>query len=66
METTLFEIELNDGRIFRIFCRGKNQKNRFRQSARDINHLTKRVTEISNGIHTIKEFEEIKNNLILI
>lgn len=31
METTLYEVGLKDGRMFRIFCRGKNQKKRFRE-----------------------------------
>lgn len=26
MKTTLFEVKLKDGRIFRVFCHGKNQK----------------------------------------
>ena len=29
METTLYEVGLLDGRKFRVFCRGKNQKKRF-------------------------------------
>lgn len=29
METTLYQVKLHDGRIFRIFCKGKNQHKRF-------------------------------------
>ena len=62
METTLYQVNFIDGRIYKVFCRGKNQKKRFRSK---IGNLTlvgkiKNVIELSNGIHTITEFEKLK------
>ena len=37
METTLYEVGLLDGRKFRVFCRGKNQKKRFNKVWHPIN-----------------------------
>ena len=59
METTLFEIELIDGRIFRIFCGNSSQKRRFMASSYKIKHLVKSTKEITNGIHTVNEWEKI-------
>ncbi len=59
METTLYELRFNDGRIFRVFCHGKNQKQRLLRVA---NSLKVEVLEILNGMHTIAEFEQIANN----
>jgi hypothetical protein len=58
METTLYEVKFLDGRVFRIFCRGKNQKKRFWKVRNKLEkELT--ITELSNGIHNIKEFEQL-------
>lgn len=64
METTLFEVNFYDGRKFRIFCYGKNQKNRFRDFSLKIKNEIESITELSNGIHTISEFEKITTNLL--
>lgn len=64
MTTTLFELKLYDGRIFRIFCRGKNQHKRFLLMYSKIKNEIESVEEISNGIHTITEFEKITTNLL--
>ena len=58
METTLFEVKLLDGRIFRVFCRGKNQKKRFNKVLSSLTNLDT-IKEITNGIHTIEEFEKL-------
>ena len=60
METTLYEVRFFDGRIFRVYCRGKNQKKRFRKVTEKFKIEIGSVTEISNGIHTITEFEKLK------
>jgi len=59
METTLYAVIFNDGRIYRINCRGKNQKQRFKIHVEKIKEQIKEVTEITNGIHNIKEFEQL-------
>ena len=62
METTLFEVKFFDGRKFRVFCRGRNQKERFKKFTQGIINEIESITELSNGIHTIKELEKITTN----
>jgi len=58
METTLFELTFLDGRIFRVFCYGRSQKQRFQKKVNALEGV-KSIKELSNGIHTIKEFEKL-------
>jgi len=58
METTLYKIIFNDGRVFNVFCANKNQKTRFLTSSIAI-HNTSTLEVIENGIHTIKQWEDI-------
>lgn len=58
METTLYQVNLIDGRIFRVYCRGKNQKKRFNKVLSSLTNLDT-IKEITNGIHTIEEFEKL-------
>ena len=62
METTLFEVKFFDGRKFRVFCRGRNQIKRFICFTAIIRKEIESITELSNGIHTISEFEKITTN----
>lgn len=64
METTLYQLELHDGRIFRVFCKGKNQHQRFNAMRSKLKNEIKSLEIISNGIHTITEFEKITTNLL--
>ena len=59
METGVFEIELTDGRIFRIVYLNSSQKKRFINLYSRIKHKCKRVTYITNGLHTVTQFETI-------
>ena len=59
METTLYAVIFNDGRVYRINCRGKNQKQRFKIHAEKLKEQIKEIQEITNGIHNIKEFEQL-------
>ena len=59
METTIFEIELNDGRIFRIFCANKTQKNKVLTSYNQIKRHCKELRTITNGIHTTTQWQKI-------
>lgn len=59
METTLYEVAFLDGRIFRVFCYGKSQKKRFQKMTQKLKEEIATIKEISNGIHTIKEFEKL-------
>ena len=64
METTLFEVKFYDGRIFRVFCQGKNQHKRFFAMHSKLKNEIEDMEEISNGIHTISEFEKITTNIL--
>jgi len=60
METTLYAVIFNDGRVYRINCRGKNQKKRFWDKINSLKEQIKEVQEITSGIHTVTEFEQLK------
>lgn len=60
METTLFEVKLKDGRIFRVFCHGKNQIKRLKDKVATLE--VEYCHALSNGINTIKEFEQLCNS----
>lgn len=59
METTLYQIEFRDGSTFRVFCANKTQKKKLLADYSRIKHLTKSITELSNGIHTYPEWVNI-------
>jgi len=58
----IFCIELKDGRKFKIACENQSQIERFKKSLRDSNLYTPDVSSI-NGIHTIKQWEQIVKTL---
>ena len=60
METTLYKVTFNDGRIFKVFCANRHQKDRFFDSSIGI-HNNSKLETIENGIHTIKQWEQILN-----
>jgi hypothetical protein len=60
METTIFEISFEDGSKFRVFCSGRNQIKRFGEITLKLTGI-KEIIELTNGIHTISEFEKIMN-----
>lgn len=63
METGIFEIELNDGRIFRIFYANSTQKRKTLLSIHKKVDLIKKWNVLTNGIHTHKQWEEIVKTL---
>jgi len=42
----------------------KNQKNRFREFTLKLKNEIESIEKLSNGIHTISEFEKITTNLV--
>ena len=67
METGVYQIELNDGRIFRIFIHNSTQSKKAIQSyyrLRDAGKV-KSFDVVTNGIHTIAQFEKIITTNIL-
>ena len=59
METIIFEIEFNDGRIFRVFCANSTQKKKVIASYYKIEAKVKDIKTITSGIHTVKQYEQI-------
>jgi len=59
METTLFEVKFYDGRKFRVFCYGRNQKKRFFEFTQKLKKEIESITDLAKGIHTISEFEKL-------
>ena len=58
METTIFEVELLDGRTWRVYCANKNQKMRFVRTIPKMQDELKEIREITNGIHNISDWEK--------
>lgn len=58
METVLYQVNLKDGRVFRIFCANSTQKRKTIQSFRDKKNEIEMVTEIANGINTAKQWND--------
>lgn len=58
METGVFQIDLKDGRIFRIFCANSTQETKIIQSYYKIKDKVKEFKMITNGIHTVNQFEQ--------
>lgn len=63
METTLYEVKLKDGRTWRVNCENKAQKDRFMKTLHSITDQVEGWRAITNGIHTIKQWEAIVDNL---
>ena len=63
METSLYRIEFSDGRVFKVFCANKAQKQRFVTSMQQFRGEDTKYYPIENGIHTIKQWEQIAEKL---
>lgn len=59
MVTTIYEVSLSDGRIFRIFCANRKQGVDFWRFFNTIKDDAKKCNILTNGIHTLKQFKEI-------
>lgn len=62
MQTELYQIELNDGRVFNVYCANSAQIERFNKLRKQLKNI-KEVSIISKGIHNIKQFEQISKTL---
>lgn len=62
MQTGLYKIEFNDGRIFNVYCANYAQVERFNKLLIGLKNV-KEVSIISSGIHNIKQFEQISKTL---
>jgi len=65
METTLYKVKFEDGRMYKVFCANKKQKQRMFQSMWNLSKATNKkpvLTILENGIHDIKQWEQIIAN----
>ena len=63
METIVYQIELKDGRTFRVFCANATQKNNVIRSYYRIKDKVKEITTITTGIHTASQYEKLMTTL---
>lgn len=61
METIVYQIELKDGRIFRVFCANSTQKKKI--IAYTVNDKVKEIRTITTGVHTTQQYEKIMTTL---
>lgn len=61
METIVWEIEFYDGRIFRVFCANRKEKEKIINSNRE---KVKESRVITVWVHTTKQYLEFLNNEI--
>jgi len=61
METIVFEIEFNDGRIYRVFCGNSTQKKKVINSYYKIKDKVKNIKTITTGINTTNEYLKFIN-----
>ena len=59
METTLYKITFDDGRVFKVFCANKHQKRRLTTTITSSENETVSIDVLESGIHTIKQWEDI-------
>lgn len=64
METAIYKIEFLDGRIFKIFCANKTQKNKVIQTMNKLTDKIRVSSQLTSGLHTEKQWSEI-SELIL-
>jgi len=63
METIVFEIELKDGRTFRVFCANSTQKKKVLESYYKIKEKVKEIRTITTGVHTTQQYEKLMTTL---
>jgi len=65
METTLYKVTFSDGRMFKIFCANRKQKERIYKTADAIkmHDANVKIEVIENGIHEIGQWERIVSAL---
>lgn len=63
MQTSLYEITFKDGRVFRVFCANRKQNQdilRFLSSPKALSEVKRKgAVVVRNGIHTMKQFQDI-------
>jgi hypothetical protein len=63
MQTTLFEIKFYNGAKFNVFCANSKQIDRFLKFILKNRNKIEYWKNLVDGIHSIKDFEKINNNL---
>ena len=62
METSVYEVTFKDGRIYRVFCANRTQKDKFKASLVKIG-IPYSFKTLTNGIHTSKQWNQIIETL---
>ncbi len=62
METSLYKVTFKDGRVFKVFCQNRNQKQRFNRIWAGLKEKSVTCEVLENGIHNISQWEKIINN----
>lgn len=63
MTTGVYQVELNDGRIFRTVYFNSTQQRKLLNRFMEIKEKVEKITVITNGLHTAKQWQEISINL---
>lgn len=63
METGVYQVNLKDGRVFRIFYANSAQKAKLFESLYNLKGKIELGNNITNGIHTLKEWKEISKTI---
>ena len=64
MIQTIFQVSFNDGRIYRIACENTAQITRFNKARYKVRDNITHTSVKTNGIHTVKQWEQIVENEI--
>ena len=59
METTVFLIKYYNGSQWKVFCANSSQKERLMKVLQKTSHLIETWSVLTNGLHTISQFEKI-------
>lgn len=54
----VYQIELHDSRVFRIFCTNQAQINKLLNSYWQAKEKIKELKIITNGVHSFKDFQQ--------
>ena len=63
METGVYQVELKDGRIFRIVFVNSTQARKIIDTYNQIKEKVEKIKVITNGLHTAKQWQEIVKTL---
>ena len=63
MRTSIWHIELTDGRIFKVFCENATQERKLILQVKELDEKVKSFSLLLNGINTQKQFTKMIKTL---